>query len=195
MSKFIRSLSLRTALVVALLVTMSVFAAASGSRERGMMMHDVRSEYDFIVNMIPHHQEAVDSSLKIAGRTERPELRDFASGIATVQAAEIEMMESWLSQWYPLRSGRADYRPMMRSVAGFSNDRADRSFLEDMIMHHRMAVMMAQGLLSGNHSERPEVIDFARQVIRDQNSEIEQMEIWLQEWFGVSARGHMGMGH
>ena len=195
MSVFLPSLRLRRALVVALLVSISVLAAASGSRQRGMMMHDVRSEYDFIAEMIPHHQEAVESSLEVAGRTERPELRDFVSGIATVQAAEIETMESWLAQWYPRRSGQADYRPMMRPVAGLSNDRADRSFLEDMIMHHRMAVMMAQGLLAGDYSERPEVIAFARQVIRDQNSEIEQMETWLEEWFGVSARGHMRMGH
>ena len=164
---------------------------AGGPRQRGMMMHDVRSEYDFLVEMIPHHQEAVDTSLAAAARTERAEFREFASGIATAQAAEIAMMESWLAEWYPRRSGEGNYRPMMRPVEGLSPDRADRAFLEDMIMHHRMAIMMAQSLLSRGATERPEMIAFARQVIEDQNAEIEQMEIWLAEWYGVTSRGHM----
>lgn len=195
MSQSIRIYCRRPLVVIVLLVSIVSFATAAGSRERGMMMHDVRSEYEFIVEMIPHHQEAVDSSLEVAGRTARPELAVFTAQIASVQAAEIEMMRGWLQQWYPTRSGRANYRPMMRPIAGLSSDRADRSFLEDMIMHHRMAVMMAQSLLSGNHSQRPEVLAFARDVIQNQNAEIEQMEIWLEEWFGVTSSGHGGMMH
>ena len=177
--------------VLAIAVLGANNAMAAGSRQHGMMMHDVRSEYDFIAEMIPHHQEAVDTSLAAAARTERAEVREFTANIAAVQAAEIAMMESWLAEWYPRRSGTPDYRPMMRPVEGLSPDRADRAFLEDMIMHHRMAVMMAQSLLSRGLSERPEVIAFARQVIEDQNGEIEQMETWLAEWYGVTARGNM----
>ena len=155
-------------------------------------MHDVASEFDFLVEMIPHHQEAVDTATETAARTERPELRAFAAEMARVQSEEIVLMRGWLTAWYPLRRTKAEYRPMMRPTAGLSAERADRAFLEDMVMHHRMAVMMANSLLSGRHTERPEPIAFAEEIIRTQNREIEQMERWLREWYGVTSGGHMG---
>jgi uncharacterized protein (DUF305 family) len=163
----------------------------------GMMMGGMNSEYEFLAEMIPHHQEAVDTAREVAGRTDRRELREFTEEIARVQSNEIEMMQEWLEEWYPQRSGRADYQPMMRPTRGLSSDRADRAFLEDMIMHHRMAIMMAYRLLRGNYSDRPEVQRFAEGIIETQNREIEQMETWLEEWYGVSLGGHMmgpGMG-
>ena len=186
-----RSVSLRLGAVIALSTYIAAYGVAAGRQDHGMM-HSVRSEYDFIAEMIPHHQEAVDTASEVVTRTERPELRGFAAEIVRVQSAEIETMRSWLASWYPARSGRSNYRPMMRPTAGLSVERADRAFLEDMIMHHRMAVMMAQSLLAGRRTDREEVILFAQSIIETQNAEIEQMETWLREWYGVTAAGHMG---
>ena len=154
-------------------------------------MHNLDSEYRFLVEMIPHHQEAVDTSRETAARTSRPELREFALTIARDQTEEIRMMKEWLASWYPGRPTDASYRPMMRPVEGLSADRADRAFLEDMIMHHRMAVMMAVQIRSGRLSERPELLKLADDIIRSQNGEIEQMEKWLRDWYGVTGSGHM----
>lgn len=156
-------------------------------------MHDLSSEYEFLVEMIPHHQEAVDTSRAVTARTVRPELREFADKIARDQEREIEMMRGWLAEWYPGRSTRADYRPMMQPTDGLSPDRADRAWLEDMIMHHRMAVMMADSVLRGGFRVRPEVSDLAKAIIEAQNKEIEIMENWLSEWYGVAAGGMHGM--
>ena len=63
-------------------------------------MHNVRSGYDSIADMIPHRHDAVDASRAVADRTEHPELRDLTASIAAVQATKIATMESWLAQWY-----------------------------------------------------------------------------------------------
>ena len=154
-------------------------------------MHNLDSEYRFLVEMIPHHQEAVDTSRETAARTSRPELREFALTIVRDQTEEIRMMRQWLASWYPGRPTDASYRPMMRPVEGLSADRADRAFLEDMIMHHRMAVTMAAQIRSARLSKRPELLKLADDIIRSQNGEIEQMEKWLSDWYGVTGGGHM----
>jgi uncharacterized protein (DUF305 family) len=177
-------------LPVTLLIAYAI-APVAAQMGPGMMMRGMNSEYEFLVEMIPHHQEAVDTAGEVAERSERPELRAFTREMARVQSEEIEMMERWLQEWYPQRDTAPSYRPMMRPTAGLSSDRADRVFLEDMIMHHRMAIMMAFQLLRGDYTDRTEVERFAEDIIENQNREIEQMEIWLEEWYGVSAPGHM----
>jgi len=99
-------------------------------------------------------------------------------------------MRTWLTDWYPGKSTKAAYKPMMRPTAGLSSDRADQAFLEDMIMHHRMAVMMADSLVRGRLTTRPELLELADDIIRTQNSEIELMETWLQEWYGIKKSSH-----
>lgn len=181
-------------LTAAILLAACTTRGAPPSRMSGMhSMHDVSSEYEFLAGMIPHHQEAVDTARAIAARTVRPELRAFTEGIARDQEREIGMMREWLTRWYPGRSGKAEYRPMMRPTAGLSPDRADRAWLEDMILHHRMAIMMADSVLRGGFRIRPEVSDLARAIIEAQNEEIEIMENWLSEWYGAAAGGMHGM--
>ncbi|UWQ22643.1 DUF305 domain-containing protein [Jannaschia sp. W003] len=54
---------------------------------------------------------------------------------------------------------------------------ADVDFARDMIVHHRGAVAMAEAQLA--EGDDPELLAFARQVIRDQGAEIEMLETWL----------------
>ena len=179
-----------TLTVSALVLTLAGCISAPRTSVMHDTMHNLDSEFVFLVEMIPHHQEAVDTSRETAARTGRPELRDFALTIAGDQAEEIRMMREWLAAWYPGKRTDPDYRPMMRPVAGLSPDGADRAFLEDMIMHHRMAVMMAAQIRNRRLSERPEILKLADDIIRTQNAEIERMETWLRDWYGVTGGGH-----
>ena len=56
----------------------------------------------------------------------------------------------------------------------------DKEFLEEMIPHHQMAVMMATMLKNG--TEKPEMKKLADEIIAAQNSEINQMRGWLKNW-------------
>ncbi len=159
-----------------------------GGRHHGGMMHDMRveSEFEYLSHMIPHHQEAIDTAQIILERSDRPEMQAFAQEIITVQTAEIEQMETWLSQWYPNQTFDHAYTPMMRDLSGLQGDELDRVFLEDMIMHHMGAVMMSQMLLNRNLVEHEPVRPFAQNIASTQRQEIHQMRVWLQDWFGAS---------
>jgi uncharacterized protein (DUF305 family) len=62
---------------------------------QGMMMHhgDVKSEEQFIIDMIPHHQEAVDTSKEIVARSTNEKLKKLAQGIIDAQTTEITTMQ------------------------------------------------------------------------------------------------------
>ena len=47
-------------------------------------------------------------------------------------------MRSWIVQWHD-DTGPAGYQPMMRELSGLTGNELDRTFLEDMVMHHWMA--------------------------------------------------------
>ncbi len=55
----------------------------------------------------------------------------------------------------------------------------DEAFLQEMIPHHQIAVMMARMLLSGTN--RPEMKQLGQNIIAAQEQEITQMRSWLQE--------------
>jgi uncharacterized protein (DUF305 family) len=57
----------------------------------------------------------------------------------------------------------------------------DRTFIEQMIPHHQMGVMMAQMVLM--HSDRPEIRTLAESIVKAQTAEIKQMEAWYQAWY------------
>ena len=57
----------------------------------------------------------------------------------------------------------------------------DKAFIEQMIPHHQLAIMMAQMLRSG--TERPEMLELAENIIKSQSDEIEQMQDWYQAWY------------
>lgn len=56
----------------------------------------------------------------------------------------------------------------------------DKAFIEKMITHHKMAVMMAGMVLD---SEHPEMRSLAKNIIQTQSVEIEQMRQWNQTWY------------
>ncbi|MEU7837724.1 DUF305 domain-containing protein [Nonomuraea sp. NPDC049129] len=121
-------------------------ATAAGWQQAGWPMggmHRVTmdNEADYLAQMVPHHQEAVEAAGQLQ-RSGRAEMRAMGASIVKTQAAEITTMKAWLAKWYPGRAA-ASYRPMMRDLSKLSGDALDRTFLEDMIGHHMAAVMMS----------------------------------------------------
>lgn len=70
---------------------------------------------------------------------------------------------------------------MNADLAGREGDDLERVFLEQMIVHHEGAVGMAQVLKDG--TKRPELKEFADNIIVAQSKEIGMMQVWLKEWF------------
>lgn len=154
----------------------------------------LQSEFDYLTEMIPHHEEAIATAAVLRQGTQRPEMRGFANAIIETQTAEVEQMKRFLAERYPERSTHADYSPMMRDLTGLRTDALDRAFLEDMIPHHMMAVMMSQQLLMAGLAD-DEIIPLARTIRDVQRSEIQMMAGWLRTWFAAAPLGHGMMGH
>lgn len=57
----------------------------------------------------------------------------------------------------------------------------DRAFIEEMIPHHQMGVMMTQMMLV--NSNRPEMQQLGQNIINAQTTEINQMQQWYQKWY------------
>ncbi len=165
----------------------------------GWMMSDpmrgsaVASEYAYVTEMVAHHREAVAAARQLE-RSPRAEMREFGAAIVASQSAQIDQMEQWLSDWFPSRSGQADYRPMMRDLTGLSGERLDRVFLEDMVGHHMRAVMMSQWLLMSGVANDEQIEVLAQTIRDDQHAEIFQMQHWLGEWFGRASQQGMHGG-
>ena len=70
------------------------------------------------------------------------------------------------------------------NLAQLSGDALDQAWLQMMIMHQMMAVMIAQPAAAGAPHE--ELRAFVGTVTADQTREIAQMRDWLGEWYGVT---------
>lgn len=198
--------TLRTAALVSLLALAAIGitqgmvhgqpgAAGSGMQGMpGMMMSAPTDELGFLQHMIPHHREAVETAEALLAATERPELRDLLENVVETQTEEIERMQGWIAVWYPGADPEAPYAPMMRDLGDDATvaDR-ERVWLEDMVVHHMMAVRDARLLLARGFAAHPEVEALARDIVAGQTREMQTMSGWLADWFGVSGMpGMMG---
>lgn len=68
-------------------------------------------------------------------------------------------------------------------------------FLTGMIDHHHMAVMMSEMCL--NRDLHPELLALCQQIHETQMMEIEEMQVWLLDWYGIEYEPQMtpGMMH
>lgn len=151
-----------------------------GGMDHSMMM--VKSEREFLEGMIPHHQEAVDTAKEVLARGgSTPEIKKLAEDIIVAQEKEIAMMKEWYKSWYgeAYVADSRDYKPMMRDLSTLSGADLDRVFLEDMIMHHMGAVMMAQSVQP--YIEHKEMTDLTKAIVETQTEEIELMRRLIRE--------------
>jgi uncharacterized protein (DUF305 family) len=147
------------------------------------------TEFEYLATMVRHHEEAVAAAEQLE-RSERAQMRAFGESIVETQTAQIDLMNAWLARWYPGRATDVDYQPMMRDLSSLSGDSLDRAFLQDMIGHHMMAVMMSQQLLVRGYADHEEVDRLATSIRDEQHAEIVQMRRWLTGWFD----GPWGLG-
>src|SRR3989344_2214979 len=144
----------------------------------------------FIVQMIPHHEDAIEMAKVALERSKRPEIISLAKGIIEAQTREITDMRAWYQSWFdsaPPEGGMGGMR--MGGMTGEIDDlkatsvaEFDREFMEQMIPHHEMAIMMAQMLAAA--TERPEMQQLADNIMTSQAREIEMMMSWLKSWYG-----------
>ncbi len=144
-----------------------------GDMDHGMMM--VTSEKEFLTEMIPHHEEAVATAKEVLARgATTPEIKTLMENIVTAQEKEIADMKTWYQAWYGTAyQPSGTYEPMMRDLSTLSGAALDKAFLEDMVMHHMGAIMMAHSV--AGYIEHEEVRTLTKAIIETQSNEIQLM--------------------
>lgn len=140
----------------------------------------INTEKEFIREMIPHHQEAVDTSVLLFVSTNDKELKTLSEAIYMAQTKEILDMRLFYARWYNQIPTGSMYQPMMRDLNAVNDTERDIRYVQDMIVHHKGALEMAEKVLTfdGIHEE---TIIFAKDIIKSQQIEIEFMEGWLKK--------------
>lgn len=148
----------------------------------------------FIVQMIPHHEGAIEMAQIALKRSKRPEILSLANSIIEAQEREISDMKGWYQSWFgsaPPQGGvgmRGGGMMHMDGMTGDSDDLTnvaaadfDREFIDQMIPHHEMAVMMASMLQAT--TGRMEMKTLADNIIASQSREVEMMRSWRTSWY------------
>lgn len=141
-------------------------------------MTSITNENEFIAQMIPHHNEAIEASVLIATQTADLDLKVFAKSVAVVQSKEVEQMEKWQAEWFKNATGSAQYHPMMGDLHNISPEKLDSEYVKGMIAHHQGAVDMANQVLTLN--PREEIQTLAESIVSTQQAEIELLKGWLE---------------
>lgn len=192
-------------LVFGILVT-GIFAnyVVNGNRMGVMNMMGMRSssmmnsgsiDQHFIQQMIPHHEDAIAMADIALTKAEHQEIKQLSENIKNSQSLEIEFMKKWYKDWFgkglgfiPAASAHG-HGMMQMGMMGNETDLKrlenaqpfDKAFIEEMIPHHQMAVMMAEMLQIT--TQRSEMKSLAHDIIDAQTAEIEQMRNWYKIWY------------
>jgi uncharacterized protein (DUF305 family) len=146
----------------------------------------------FATNMVPHHQQAVELSALVPGRSTNPEVIALAQAIQAAQEPEIATMKAFLVQWNENpdtqtghgghdmpgsgMAGMVDAATMAR-LESLTGTEFDTLWLQSMIGHHEGAIKMAETEIATG--ENVDAKALAQHVIDQQQAEIAQMRTML----------------
>lgn len=149
-------------------------------------MQDTRksdtAEKNFIEQMIPHHEGAVQMAAQANEQAIHDETKLLAARITTAQQKEITQMRQWYQQWWGKEVPTVQLDPHSghggEPAEGASN--FDEGFVSMMIPHHESAVTMAREVLPV--AKHPEIRKLAEDIISSQEAEIKEMKSYLNKW-------------
>lgn len=157
----------------------------------------------FVRQMVPHHMMAVEMAEFAADQAEHEEIRSLSREIITAQSKEIRELEAiaealGVTPGEPMHesgrhgssmAGDAKALGLTMQQMGMSMDMAaleraepfDRAFIDEMTVHHRGAIAMAEAQLAGGQNADLKAI--ATAIVSAQEREIAEMAAWKAEWY------------
>jgi uncharacterized protein (DUF305 family) len=159
-------------------------SAASNAPAAGQQHN--QADVVFLQNMIPHHQQAIMMSQMALTHAATPKVKDLAARIQAGQNPEIQQMRGLLAAWGVSANpgGMGPMGGMMGGAGGMgpgmmTGTTFDRTFLQNMIVHHQGAIDMSQTKLA--QGSNPETRQLAQKIINTQQAEIKEMQTLLQQ--------------
>lgn len=171
-----------------------------------------QSDQRFIEMMIHHHDAAIAMAELAQARSQRPQIKMLAERIQRSQSAENAQMRRWYRQWFNtevprspvgmcgvgpgmgMGMGMGEHSWMGGGMPGMGSSLTaltnatdfDQVFIEQMIPHHRMGVMMATH--ASWTTQHPDLRNLQAAMVKVQSQEIIQMEQWYRQWYGALRR-------
>ena len=143
-------------------------------------------EIDFLSDMIPHHQGAIDSAKLLLESAKTPEIIALAENIIKAQEAEIAQFKELIDKKgvKTTKISSKDYKAfgeknakamesMMEAMKIQESGNAERDFLSSMIGHHKGAIETSKVALE--YSKDEVLRKIAQKIIDDQEAEITTM--------------------
>lgn len=146
--------------------------------------------YNFIVQMIPHHQAAIEMSHNILKYTTCIPIQEIATQIIVEQTKSIENMKNVQCLCKSLRNSNQElclHQNRMNQIIdtmfsemkyACSTNQINKNFMWEMIPHHMGAIKMSNNTLQ--YDICPELIPILEAIIISQKKGIMQMEQLLQ---------------
>jgi uncharacterized protein (DUF305 family) len=168
-------------LVLALSVAVPAFADAPAPEQS-----TAKYEIDFMQDMIDHHMMAIMQAEVCLEKAVHEKLRQLCENILATQSQEIEQMQTWLQDWY-----RISYEPQMapgmrrqvEQLAQLEGAEFEIEFMQSMIKHHLRAIKEGEKCL--DRAYHSELRFLCQNIIITQTQEVELMQTWLCEWYGI----------
>jgi uncharacterized protein (DUF305 family) len=162
----------------------------SGGMASGMLMENGRySDERFIDAMVPHHQGAIEMARVALQNAEHDEIIQLSENIISTQQAEIKELKSIKQEEFGTSEVPMEMSPQQMQSMGVMMDPQelanrepfDKAFIDGMIPHHQSAIEMAQ--VAREKSKNPQIKELAENIISAQQTEIEQMKQWREQWY------------
>lgn len=137
---------------------------------------------NFLTMMIPHHQSAIDMSQLVLKTTKDPQVKIWATNIIRDQQREIDQMQTLLKQYDgPVQGMGGQMNKMMGDMSGPINKASNKdiAFVQGMLPHHGMAIMMADHLLM--QSKNPMMQKLGHDIITAQAQEMFEFQKYLNK--------------
>jgi uncharacterized protein (DUF305 family) len=176
---------LKRFVIVLMALTLMTSCAQNGSSEEKAGGGDNnQADVDFVMGMIPHHEQAMEMASMAEERSENSEVKALASRIQQEQEPEVEEMNGLLEEWgedtamdHDMSGGEGGGmldEGQMQELESAAGAEFDRLFLEGMIGHHEGAIAAAAEELENGQSA--EAKELANKIIEAQEEEISVME-------------------
>jgi uncharacterized protein (DUF305 family) len=167
----------------------SMEMGSNGMARQMVMENGKYSDKAFIDAMVPHHQSAIEMARVALKNAEHEEIKELSRNIISSQQAEIEELKAIRKEEFdtsnvPMEMSQGQMRSMgmMMDLQELANTEPfDKAFIDAMIPHHQSAIEMAQ--VAREKSEIRQIKELAENIVSAQQSEIEQMTRWRQQWY------------
>ncbi|MCI8760692.1 MAG: DUF305 domain-containing protein [Clostridia bacterium] len=141
---------------------------------------------NFIEDMIPHHQVAIEMSENLLQFTTYQPLQEIAQNIIKMQTTGIEQMEEIEKNTYGFSNMPLDVNHYMKKYLEITKNMIERmkntprlininlNFINEMIPHHEGAIAMCENLLL--YRINPKLKLVAESIIKEQSKGVQELK-------------------